>query len=219
MPYIAQHILQAKTLLPEDVFVNTWHFKWDGNGIEPDIETAADLISLRLQDFYNAVDPTHGSLASHLPDFLTTAAKIKVYHSAEAEPRTPHERDYTLANIAPGTHLPTEVAACLSFYANKNTATTRGRVFLGPLKASASFTAPNSTPRVATSFRDLVSAAAVRMSGSGDGLHWCTRNVNTSTGVTTWSAVTAGWVDDAFDTQRRRGIKASARTVWQGQAL
>jgi hypothetical protein len=28
--------------------------------------------------------------------------------------------------------------------------------------------------------------------------------------------ITAGWIDDAFDTQRRRGRDASSRTLWSG---
>lgn len=88
-----------------------------------------------------------------------------------------------------------------------------GRIYLGPLSTSAS-TMTNGVPRLAQTLREalLFRAAALNTQVEAGGWMW---------GV--WSrargavaSITDVQVDDEFDTQRRRGKKASLRTTQSG---
>lgn len=90
----------------------------------------------------------------------------------------------------------------------------RGRIYLGPLNASCMGTGTNG-PGLTPAFRNAVGMRY------GDLL----TGVDTLPGLThfwgIWSRkngaiypITTAWMDDAFDTQRRRGIGASARSVF-----
>jgi hypothetical protein len=142
--------------------------------------------------------------------------EYRIYDLGQAPPR---ERA-TLPAAWPGrvnvAGLPTEVAVCLSFYAGRNLPRSRGRIYIGPLNVASSTSGEGRpTPQLIDSIADRAS------------------NVARTTENVTWvmvtkggfpiqkepagaKVITAGWVDDAYDTQRRRGLAPLVRKPWSG---
>jgi hypothetical protein len=109
--------------------------------------------------------------------------------------------------------MPPEVAICLSYQAAKISgvpqARRRGRVFIGPLNTSAMGT----DGRPATAFINaLVGAAdALKDPAGAPDWDWSTWS---SFDPTVSTVIDNGWVDNEFDTQRRRGRKYTTRTTF-----
>ena len=96
----------------------------------------------------------------------------------------------------------------------------RGRIYLGPLAAVA---ADSSTGRPNTSFVTAIknAAAAYLASVTTDGtftwvVHSHTTGASPGTYDETGNSVTVnqGWVDNAWDTQRRRGMAPTTRSAF-----
>lgn len=198
---------ESETALPKDAMVNTWYF--EGSGTDP--ANVGDM----LEDFYNADPSGLGySIGSYFSDDIVTGDyTIKGYDLADAKPRAPmYESTRSLDTISTGDGLPPEVALCFSYHADYVSGTAparrRGRVYLGGLAtASSSGGRPVGalTLVIAAAGRDLLVA-----SNSAVNWSWVQYSQTTSTG----NNVVGGWVDDAWDTQRRRGIDASSRETW-----
>lgn len=191
--------------LPKDRFVNTFHFFTAGTGA--DFPNVRDL----LEDFY-CTTGTGSPLRTHMPTILQTQPLVTAYDLSDPKPRTPV---YTAGFKVPvtwgtGTPLPTEVALCLSFEGEKvsgeNQKRRRNRVYLGPFRSQtvASTGKPDPTfitdvARQAKAMHDAATASVtwdwVAYSPTDDQHH----------------LIDHLWVDDAWDTQRRRGIAASSR--------
>lgn len=210
MPHIkAQVTFQGATAIPEDRFINTFHF------FQPigTLAAAAAEIGPALASFYGTVEvPAAAGMGQFLSQFVLRPFTIKFYDQADAEPRVPVELPYTLTaySVAATYDLPEEVAVCLSFHTDPPvTARRRGRIFLGPLN---SITKNDATATVPTRTAD-----SVRSQG-------CTQMAALAAADVGWSVysptsgllhtVTGGWVDNAFDTQRRRGPDSTARNIW-----
>jgi hypothetical protein len=163
--------------------------------LSPTLSRSANQVTLR---HYNL--DGHESGTAHGSPVRTTVDAYNVAAAASVQP-------------------PSEVAVCLS-YATAYTldpefapgarprARDRGRLFFGPV-SSAALTQDGTTKRVfvsATMRTDMVAAAKVLQSAT-DPLWsvWSRRNA-------VLFSVTNVWVDDAFDTQRRRGEKALIKT-------
>lgn len=211
----AQCIWSAPSGLPEDRFVTTWAFVRGGIGTDPfkGAEAQADEVAERLREFW--LEPTSVqamSVSQCLPVAIANRGlEIRCYDLGQAPPRQPRIYNYPVANSGAGKALPEEVAIAMSFYAERNLPRQRGRVFIGPLTDSV---VVDGTPvRVNGSWQQILSAAANRLAletGVGDSMRW---------GVLSQAdgeirPVTAGWVDDAFDTIRKRGSAPSGRSEW-----
>jgi hypothetical protein len=85
----------------------------------------------------------------------------------------------------------------------------RGRVFLGPLGNNA---VSSTTGRVASgAYTAIQTAAATLLGGSGIGdWTWIIWSKASSSQV----VVDNGWIDDAPDVQRRRGVDPSTRVLF-----
>lgn len=204
--------------LSEDTVSNTWYFGDDDSGTSPS-GADANIVSDALNAFYN-------SLSARYAAHLGTTRTMKVYDMVDAEPRVPiYEESYT--PTAPTNQgFPGEVALCLSFQAAPQSgvsqATRRGRVFLGPLAMAAADTselAGDTRPSSATitaidsAYTTLRSTVAA---GITDGEHMVFSPRRIQLGDTVHEAaniVDEAWVDNAFDTQRRRGAKATLRNI------
>lgn len=214
--YIAQVNLQRVNALPEDVVVNTWHFEGDD-----DLQAGghwadnAPGVATRLETFYTTIAP-------HLGHVLSGIVNVKLYNWRDAKPRVPgYEHTFNIAS-ALGSSLPAEVALCLSFRgstgAGKNMARRRGRVYLGPLSTGMS-TVPSGSPDarpVAANRQVILNAAEAMAHGSGSGtarlaVYSPTQGLIPGQDDEAWNDVVELWIDDAFDTQRRRGAKATSR--------
>lgn len=222
--------LENDSLQVRDAAVNTWYFRTDGFGTED--QRSADIAGA-LSAFYNAID-------AYLSQNINSPMRIELYDHADATPRTPiWDVTQTLGIVTP-VPLPNEVASCLSFRSALTSGVNRrrahGRVYIGPLNIDAATDSVGDT-RPNSAFRTAVTAAAdayllpVPNSGSLSVIEWSqfskSRALGLGIGVPHpanepnytaeqlddgYKPVVLAWVDDAFDTQRRRGLRPSTRT-------
>lgn len=223
----AQVRLENVNHVPEDAFVNTFHFKI--NDADPAAQCVAignDLASFYATDteqVSNAQPAGERSIMNYLGPQIDSSNlhTLKVYDLSDAKPRTPiYERVFNFNQLGPG-YIPNEVAICLSYRVTPasgvNRARTRGRVFLGPVSTRA-VSGTGSDARVATNARNVIAKAAAALALSPPEYQWCVYSPTTDAlGPTLYDSafeIDEGYVDDAFDIQRRRGVRSSARTLW-----
>jgi hypothetical protein len=237
--YIVQAALQNRTAMAADQCENTFHFT--GASTEPTDSDIAGCIG-RIADFYVATHgaalPITNWYSSEYPTIV-----IKVYDLAAAKPRPIlGQATVTLPGPAAGTPLPEEVALCLSYYSNRNIPRKRGRIYLGPFSSNSLGAGAPGVSRPDTTFLASVAAAGTALLATSDGatslgsiadslsLHGILTTAPTFANVS-WvlystlgegtkaaplpetDLLTAGWVDNEWDGQHRRRVKASARTL------
>jgi hypothetical protein len=141
---------------------------------------------------------------------------VNVYDLGNAHPRPPHTSQWTCpARSGSGVNLPLEVCCVLSMFADRNIARHRGRVYIGPLQELDMTTSAQGVPLVAPSFRDTLIEHVERLIAGTAAVAGVTPQLaiySRMDGVA--RVVQHGWVDDAFDTQRRRGPRATTRTTF-----
>lgn len=208
--------IPQSTGLPSDVTTNTWHFEaLDG---EPIDSTRCGVLFGLLQTFYNQVynATTIKSLANYYNPATTL---MKAYDLSDPKPRTAVRESIvplTVGTLGP-TVVPAEAAMVLSYRTEYESgiskASQRGRIYLGGI---TDVWIDVSIGARAGKFKDAqctnVGGAATTLAGSALAAEW---------GWVVWSeklqqsfAVAGGWVDNAIDTQRRRGQNATARFLW-----
>jgi hypothetical protein len=200
------------SLLPTDQFVTTWYFRNDFGG-------TPEAAGVRMVDKVRAwwMDtPTgqSGHVAEFLPSVITSAV-AKVYDLGEPTPRYPVHTE-TPAGAAGGSTLaplPREVALVNSYYGGPGPRA-RGRQYIGPLTIESMTTLTGGVPAPIGTLRERMVAASTDMATSGTGDTW----VQCSTTYGTTLEVIGGWVDNAYDTQRRRGKAPSSRDTWGAPA-
>lgn len=210
-----QVTLPNEDTIPSDAAMNTWHF--GTNEVDP--ADALAEIATRLEAFYTL------ALADASP-CLTGFIEGLFYNLAEAPPRVPIG-DFNVSFITPtGQPLPNECAIVLSYRANPVSgipaARLRGRIYLGPFNTTA---VANSTGgAVVDSGTQLgVTTAAEALAAANDSTATWVIFSPTTAGAPPWTQpeleaasheVTGGFVDNAWDTQRRRGIASTVRVPW-----
>lgn len=189
----------------EDNVINNWSFQWDTTGDAG----AMDSVRNSLQTFYN-------SLAGQLSDeYGMEDASIKFYDRADSVPRAPIGTRTFPSVVSRDAHasLPREVALCMSFQAEPASgqpqARRRGRIYLGPWAATA-----NDDGRPSGAVIADVAAAGDQMiaddiANSAGWTWWVWSEVSS-----TAHHVTNGWVDDEWDTVRRRGRRPTERLTF-----
>lgn len=205
--YAFQWIWESVTGLPEDSYVNTWHFQMDAF-LASDFDNVRDL----LFDFYT---DTPGDQPQPLTYFMTNHSLsgnyvLKAYLLTDPKPRAVAYETSGAVTFNTNAALPTEVASVFSFQAEQesgeNQKRRRNRIYLGPLGVSSSddYSRMDDTMVASMLFagRNLTEAAAAAVTWS-----WV---VYSPTDDATYP-VNNGWVDNAFDTQRRRGLQSTAR--------
>lgn len=205
--YKAMVIRQCESGLAEDVYVNTFTFLADDDKV-----TAADDINSALIDFYENPG-TVGAIDKWYHPCVNNSRIIKIYKLSDLKPREPLIRVSTATTTRiTSVGMPEEVAVVLSFSAAApHTARRRGRIYFGPLVHAAV------TPMSGT---DISSVHAELQQGLTDGAIRLANHVDAGwlihslAGAGSFSAVETGWVDNAFDTQRRRGMTATLRRTW-----
>lgn len=213
--YRAMMIRHGKSGFPADVFVNTFYFLADSNKV-----TAADDISAALHDFIDGNNTTW-AIGKYYSHFVTDVCTIKVYKMSDPHSpgppkvqREPLVREFNVSQT-PSTDatLPDEIAVCLSFSAaSPHTARRRGRVYIGPLNIDTTTQATGTNfTQVAPQFMTDLCVAAARLSSHPDAGWLIAHDAN---GSPSYAAVETGWVDNAYDVQRRRGEKATTRQTW-----
>lgn len=229
MPYLrAQVVLPGSSNLPEDVFINTFHFQTQSATV-----TEAENIVAALKDLYTLAAPGGSPANAPIGQWIggvvkrdANACKIKVYDLEEPKPRPIlHTGQFTMTGTSTGytQDLPAEVALCATFWGVANRPRTRGRVYLGPWGNHASGAGTNGRSIPIIGLRQSIAASfgrLINISGATFQLCVFSRGVYQIDGVVQpvteqlYTPVTDGWVDDAWDTQRRRGQEATTRTTF-----
>lgn len=211
--------------LPADAVQNTFTFGTPGGATSTEI---AD-IKTALTAFYNTATTSGPTLASFLSQSInqnTDACQMEFYNLDGHQDGTPHgspisTTTWTITTTGTAS-LPSEIAAALTFHSNYGSdvefagdgsrprARDRGRVYIGPLSTTAVGT-DGTTHEVylVSGFITALCQTAARLRDDAATVwsQW-------SRAAAEVNPVTAGWVDDAPDIQRRRGTKARARTTW-----
>ncbi len=193
--YDLQVALHHSSNMPEDDCVNTLHY--DINF--PDtFESVSDDIALAYQGLFALrVGPTTG---------LT----IKWYEPGLNPGGAVYTKKYTTGYISTLQAAPREVAVCLSYATVDNvdasTPRRRGRIYVGPISGNNT----NSADVFAGLRNDILTfGQALASAGSAGNATWKLY----SRADNGYFKIESIWVDNAWDTQRRRGLKATVRQV------
>lgn len=220
----AQVILNHESNMPEDQVVNTFHI------VAPKSIPNADQICERIQGFYNAVQPgTNKSVGQWLSSSLSRLPgdlKVKIYDTMVGGQGPYREKTYTLSGLATGEALPAEVAVCLSYKQGNASGDQgrrqRGRIYVGPLTRDTALLQNGIArphPDMLLTLRQAATQLATGLKADFAGGGWAIHSEYGSTPGSNPANVQADylidklWTDDAFDIQRRRGEKATARVV------
>lgn len=186
----AQVAMAQNSNLPRDYVVNTLAFNHSLELVvgAPDWQALAD----DLRGIYDAL------IANQ------THIKVSLYDLADGKPRPVRG----FSEIGKGTAFqitsPGEVALCLSFYAGRNLPRQRGRVYLPPQLMGLGSTSARPSALAMTTALGL----ADNLSGlGGANVDWCVH----SRADDAFRKVTHAYCDDEWDTQRRRGARATTR--------
>jgi len=202
---LAQCVLPRNNAIPADASVNTFWFNAPGDFSG---QSTQDAIVASLNAFYLAIG---GFISPVVP---RSGPRVKLYDMIGPPPHPPVEDQPLTIAASSGQALPSEVAVCLSLEAailpGLNRARRRGRVFIGPLDGSANQPV-SSEPRpgvsVSNALRDAAQGLKLDMQALAP---WSI--FSRSSGLMV--PVDHGWIDNAFDTIRSRGPKATIRTLW-----
>jgi hypothetical protein len=199
--YRHQFTVLAASNIAADNATNTMYFRADNLNALVAVEAAA-------QAFYI-------ELAAVMGDYVKAVDNVtfKAYDMANPEPRVP-VRTGTF-NVPEGNTLtlPTEVAMVLSFQAAKISgvpqARRRGRIYVPFIRGSLIGNDSRPLPGAITT---LVTAGDNLLTASDAAATWKWVVYSPTTGADV--VVSDGWVDNEYDTQRRRGRKATTRTTF-----
>lgn len=206
----AQVILRTADNIPENYCTNTFYFNLDeDSSVGIDRAFLTNEINTALLALYDDVRGLLGGL-------MQTGHRIKYVDIDEPRPQFPYQEEVWdfVTGIASDV-LPHEVCVVSSFEADQvsgvNQASRRGRVFMGPMNAASKAT----DGRLDDAFRTAMAQAFNDFSDKQDtagvsGWTW----VVYSRKLDTMAQVKMGHVDNAFDTQRKRGVASTVRSVW-----
>lgn len=205
--------------LPEDVAINTFAFA-NSSSTDP---LEADLTDL-IVDFYTSTyaGDALGDFISPVVDRTTNACVVTLAEIVDAGPTVDigpvyYSDTFTLGAPESGTPLsmPLEVAVVNSFRnvtGSGSVARRRGRIYIGPLEADASLVLDGAYPVVSSELLLTLAGAseALAIASTAADYPWCVwSRVNG-----TLQPVEAGFINNEFDTQRRRGAEATNRENW-----
>lgn len=202
--------------LPEDQVVNTFHF--DSGTLLRSTATNWDAIDAALIDFYTHTQTTGGlKVVNLLSRNMVGTATIRQYDLGDAKPRVPVR--VTAMPFSPqltDNALPEEVALVMSFsgplLSGTVAARRRGRVYLGPINGNRN----GSDGRPTTVTLQTIQQAGGRLINDA-GTIWAVYSPTSDpnpTFSTVGLFVDHGWVDNGWDTQRRRGRAATSRLTF-----
>lgn len=186
--------------IPEDSVTNVWHCSADSL-------SAAVFFFNAVNTFYAAIDGLYSNLVA------TTGSTMKLYDLADDMPRAPvHEGTLGTLSVG-GNPLPTEVALVMSFQGSRVSglpqAIRRGRVYIGPIQDASNHTDGRPTSSAVSGLVSAGDALVTSSKGASD-WKWCVFSRSTNSMV----VVDNGWVDNEWDTQRRRGRDATSRSTF-----
>jgi hypothetical protein len=188
---------------PENFVTNSWAVF---TGVPP-INVAATVTSFK--DFYDDINATYWSNA-----IAQNGHIVKFYALPGTPPNYPFaESTFNLAAAPTGVPLPSECAIVLSMQGTRTAgapqARRRGRVYLGPW-GSAANTTGRPTPALATQIASAVQTLNTNLEAQSPISRLNVWSQADGQGV----EITDGWIDNAWDTQRRRGLQYTSRTTY-----
>lgn len=215
--------------IDKDAVQNTFYFEGEVGAF-----TLADATSC-LTSFYNgkAAAGSSANLAYWYSACMSRATNANSFKVTTIDPVTGFqesiigEAQWTLGQMAggsPGTgSYPPEIAIAATYHGLKTAeigpndtrpmSRRRGRIYLGPLIIGVGAEdASTKEIRVVSTLRNTAAAAMheLHADAAAAGGTWV---VHSKTSGTTWE-VLGGWVDDAWDVQRRRGNLPTVKTTW-----
>lgn len=213
-----QVTVPMKSAIPADASINTFHF----SGLGADISGDVDAIIATLRTFYTTLAPAYSYSVA------TTNIAYKAFDMEQAQPRVPIDEGLlgvTGGPTAPQGNFPAEMAVVLSFHgipvSGVNMARRRGRVYVGPVHAGygAGGSGTDYTRPGGSLITLLRNAGNVLMQSSEAAARWkwvvySPTNHKTKPILQSVAVVTGGYVDDAWDVQRRRGVDPSTRNTF-----
>ena len=199
----------AASQIPADNIVNTFHFFQGGPLIDGD--NVRDII----KDFYAVKAPSAVNAIGHyMSTLVTSTATVRMYSLDDPKPRPPrYESTFTFSRGS-AMPMPREVAMVVSYQAPREAgelqSRRRNRWYVGPLNSNA-MAASGGLP--AGQFTtDLRYAAKEMLRASAAAANWQWKVYSPTNNE--YYDIDGGWVDNAWDTQRRRGEKPTVRGIW-----
>jgi hypothetical protein len=205
MPIVRATVsLESATGIPADRATNTFHFDCNSTATEV-LDNVLDL----LTDFYTVganLGPITDMFAS---DLYCGSFDIELYNLDDPIPRPPIASRNVVDPAGTTQGMPAEVALVLSFealpLAGQVQARRRGRIYipwLGEGLNSAGRPTLNTMTLAVEQANQLLAASDASVS-----VDWVVWSPTSNAAV----GVARGWVDDSWDTQRRRGWEPTER--------
>lgn len=210
----------------EDATVNTLYFDTSGDSTTPTPTTIA-LITTEIDTLFNTAVGGGSAIRFFMAESTmgTDQNSYKVFNMDHVKPRVPVATPIA-QNVTPKITTipyPAEVACCLSFRGSLVSGAAagrrRGRIFVGPLNTSAgAIEVATGHARPTSALLTALTAGANRMFDNllVNLITWGIYSETARAGgaaIDGFTPVSVVWADNAFDTQRRRGIKANTRTT------
>ncbi len=199
--YFTQATIATADNVAANFATNTW-------SVDADDVTALGLFHTALDTFYQTVDAYISNLAR-----IANGLELTSYARADPTPRAPVLTNfYTLGPVG-SAPLPPEVSLCVSFQGPKVSgqpqARRRGRIYLPFMDEANNGVDGRPSSAMVTA---IAGAAGTLLAASNAATTWTWEVFSTVSGGNV--TITEGWVDNEWDTQRRRGRKATARTTF-----
>jgi len=175
--------------------------------INPCFRHSFDPSSITGPDWQQLADDLAAALVAWTLAPTAHQLTVKLYEitAPSGTPNRPKATKVLYPNQAGGSTYPGELALCLSFYGGSNAPSQRGRLYL-PIWSVTNSTPgerPSSTERAKAGA--LVTPLAALGGANVDWGVWSGKN-GSFTKSSNW------YVDDEWDTQRRRGLRPTTRT-------
>jgi hypothetical protein len=198
----AQVILHTVDAVPENYFSNSWCFVMDSTA------GAGALLTPILKDFYDDI------VTVLSPVIASSSHEVKYTELPGTPPNYPFDEDtFNFASAPAGVALPDEVAVCMSFQGDRTAglpqARRRGRIYIGPLRTTA-LTSNRPAAATLTTIANAATTLANSVAAIAVTSYWAVWSQTNQTAV----PLVDGWLDNACDTQRRRGVLPTSRTTF-----
>nr|CRY97260.1 hypothetical protein [uncultured prokaryote] len=212
----AQAVFPFFTGDPSDVWTNRFHFEVADDMADP--ASVAVFITDALKTFYTTIYPSASDRANYVAWGL---AVVKCYDQRDVVPRPLYEIPLSaspLTSSATST-IPTEVAVVASWRAQQvpgiRYQSMYNRIYLGGLiAAQMQPSSASAYPTILNTFAATICGAMSDLQAyTTDGFQWVQVGKGLG-GPQTYRPIIGGFVDNSPDTQRRRSVEASSRTLW-----
>lgn len=238
--YRVQAIFEHDNGLPRDAATCTFHFNDNDDNADLDavatdvVEFFADATATGQAISWNMAT-THDSVYAKVYEVNDSIVDDRLVSNSGPPLTTTLVRSIATDHLSLQ-NLPSEVACVMSIRDTTLVGTPRarrtGRIYIGPLNQDAADHPSGGISRPTATFRTTINQAAARLKtdAAGHGATWVIysrpfpgRDAIIRPGRTTLPALPARpvgsvasvdqvWVDDAFDTQRRRGVRSTGKT-------